>query len=140
VISINHNIIITELGVICGRDAIFLDKINFTSTSNVELIGEINSVLCSIKMSEERYIPYKFLFKSIYYFNMVELDVSYSNILRNVNVSSSLIEVEESELLERIKEVRGLDLRHLIICTYDEIFEIACEEFEMEFNNKGGFS
>ncbi|MGG4345663.1 hypothetical protein [Paenibacillus lautus] len=128
-----HQIINTELGVISGRDAIYLDKLNFTSTNEVELIGEINASLCS-QVNDEKYIPYKFIVKGIYYFNMVELDISYTNVLRDVEVNSSLIEVIGSDLLTTIKEVRGLNLRHLIICTYDEIFEIACKAFEMKFN------
>ncbi|WP_342572253.1 hypothetical protein MKY85_07675 [Paenibacillus sp. FSL R5-0749] len=129
-----HQLMNTELGVISGRDAIFLDKLNFTSTSEAELIREINARLCS-QVNHENYIPYKFIVKGIYYFNMVDLDISYSNILRDVNVHSSLIEVVDSNLLATIKEVRGLDLRHIIICTYDEIFEIACKELEMKFYN-----
>lgn len=106
---------------------------NFTSANEVELIGEINASLCS-QVNDEEYIPYKFIVKGIHYFNMVELDISYTNVLKDVEVNSSLTEVTGSDLLTTIKEVRGLNLRHLIICTYDEIFEIACKEFEMKFN------
>ncbi|RKP44065.1 hypothetical protein D7Z26_27015 [Cohnella endophytica] len=133
--NILQNEISTEVGIISGRDAIFLDKVNFLSTNEVELEGEINAILCSF-VNEEKYIPFKFLFKGIYYFNMVELDISLSTITKDVQLSSSLIEVEDSVLLKTINEVRGLDLRHLIIVTYDDVFEIACKEFNFTFDIK----
>ena len=38
----------TELGVITGRDAIYLDKINHDYTNRkLQFIGEINGALCS---------------------------------------------------------------------------------------------
>ncbi|RJG25310.1 hypothetical protein [Paenibacillus thiaminolyticus] len=66
----------TKLGEIHGRDAIFLDDIQFNYQKNeVKLIGEINGLLCT-ESDDDEFIGYELLFKNVYYFNMVELDVS----------------------------------------------------------------
>jgi hypothetical protein len=65
---------------------------------------------------------------------MVDLDISYYTILNEIDHTSSLIELKETNLLKCIKDRRGVDLKHFIICTYDQVFEVACREFEIAFN------
>ena len=57
----NETVIIKELDKIWGRDAIYLDKIEFDGTHTVTLTGEMNGSLCeNIKGSE--WIAYELTF------------------------------------------------------------------------------
>jgi len=121
----------TELGEIHGRDAIFLDDIQFNYQKNeVKFIGEVNGLLCT-KSDDDEFIGYELLFKKVYYFNMVELDVSLQMFDNPYNESSSLGEVFNTKILRDIKNARNLDLQQYVIYTYDDVFVIACHEFEL---------
>ncbi|MGM1045857.1 MAG: hypothetical protein ACQEXX_06900 [Bacillota bacterium] len=121
----------TELGEIHGRDAIFLDDIQFNYQKNeVKLIGEINGLLCTDSDADE-FIGYELLFKKVYYFNMVELDVSLQMFDNPYNESSSFGELFNTKTLRDIKNARDLELKQYVIYTYDDVFVIACQEFEL---------
>lgn len=120
----------TELGEIYGRDAIFLDDIQFNYQKNeVKLIGEINGLLCS-ESDDDEFIGYELLFKKVYYFNMVELDVSLQMFDNLYDESSSFGELFNTKILRDIKNARDLELKQYVIYTYDDVFVIACQEFE----------
>ncbi|MCY9529733.1 MULTISPECIES: hypothetical protein [Paenibacillus] len=121
----------TELGEIHGRDAIFLDDIQFNYQKNeVTLIGEISGGLCT-ESDDDEFIKYELLFKKVYYFNMVELDVSLQMFDHSYHESSSFVEIGNTKILRDIKNARGLELKQYVIYTYDEVFVIACQDFEL---------
>ena len=60
----NEPIIIEELGKIWGRDAIFLDGIEFDGTHSVKLIGDFNGSLCE-NVENDKWISYELTFKGI---------------------------------------------------------------------------
>ncbi|TVX92631.1 hypothetical protein [Paenibacillus agilis] len=121
----------TALGQIQGRDAIFLDDIQFNYQKNeVKLLGEFNGLLCS-ESNNDGFIGYELLFKKVYYFEMVELDVSLEMFNDLYNASSSFGEMLNTKILTDIKKVRDLELKQYIIYTYDDVFVIACQEFEL---------
>ncbi|SYX83164.1 hypothetical protein [Paenibacillus alvei] len=121
----------TELGEIHGRDAIFLDDIQFNyQKKEVTLIGEISRGLCT-ESDDEEFIGYELLFKKVYYFNMVELDVSLQLFDHPYHDSSSFVEISNTKILRGIKNARDLELKQYIIYTYDDVFIIACQEFEL---------
>ncbi|WP_152393111.1 hypothetical protein [Paenibacillus guangzhouensis] len=126
----------TELGEIYGRDAIFLDDIQFNYLKKeVTLIGEINGVLCT-DSDDDEFIGYELLFKKVYYFNMVELDVSLEMFDIPYNESSSFVEVFNTKILSDIKNAGNLELKQYVIHTYDDVFVIACQEFEFRLKKK----
>ncbi|MDG0876211.1 hypothetical protein L5D93_28885 [Paenibacillus thiaminolyticus] len=121
----------TELGEIHGRDAIFLDDIQFNYLKNeVKLIGEVNGLLCT-ESDDDEFIGYELLFKKVYYFHMVELDVSLQMFDNLYNESSSFGELYNTKILRDIKNARDLELKQYVIYTYDDVFVIACQEFEL---------
>lgn len=121
----------TELGEIHGRDAIFLDDIQFNYQKNeVTLIGEISGGLCT-ESDDEEFIKYELLFKKVYYFNMVELDVSLQMFDHPYHESGSFVEIGNTKILKDIKNARDLELKQYVIYTYDDVFVIACQEFEL---------
>lgn len=134
----NEPIIIEELGLIYGRDAIFLDKIEFEKTHSVKLTGEFNSSLCkNIKQKNDKYIPYEINFKGILEFKMVELDF-----YNDKNYVSSFEKVIDSKRITEFKKSYDGDIKvkdahkHYIFHTYDNVIELIASEFELKLKPK----
>jgi len=127
-------IIVEELGKIWGRDAIFLDKIEFQGTRRVKIVGELNGALCE-KVTHEKHISYEITFFNILEFKMIELDFydskSYSSSFEKVLNSVKLASYRKQELhSSKIKNSH----EHYIFHTYDEIFEVIAEGFDLKLN------
>ncbi|SFS77246.1 hypothetical protein [Paenibacillus sp. BC26] len=87
----------TELGILLGRDCIFLDEINHIyNSATIELSGEVNGNLAT-NGKKDTWIKYKIKLTGIYYFNMIELDVSSKYIDNQYKSVSSLTEVVKSD-------------------------------------------
>ncbi|TDQ27830.1 hypothetical protein [Tenacibaculum caenipelagi] len=129
----NEPIIIEELGLIYGRDAIFLDKIEFDETHSVKLIGEFNGSLCeNVNNEKDKYIPYEISFKGILEFKMTEVDF-----YNDKNYISSFEKVIDSERISEFKNLYDGDIKvkdsheHFIFHTYDDVIEIIACEFKL---------
>jgi hypothetical protein len=123
----------TTVGVLWGRDAIFLDDVEFSYNNNiVRLKGEFGSRFDTDNSATK----YLLEFRSVYIFKMVELDLS-DELIDMDDHNSSLFEILESDLLECAKRNRGVDLRHFIIQTYDDVFEIVCKDYELNIEHNG---
>jgi hypothetical protein len=125
----------TEIGIMKGRDAIYLDEIEYNyAKSTVKLIGEINGSLCS-KFDGDIFIKYELEFHGVYIYKMIELDLSYELLKIDYGISS-FIQVVNSDLVKHAKDIRGVDLKHFVIQTYDDVFEIVCNEYKLSLNLK----
>jgi hypothetical protein len=127
-----YNPVITEVGIISGRDAIHLDEIRVDyAKSRIELFGEFASALCSNSSSEFDFIKYAISFAGIFFFKMTELDFS------TLASESSFDEVLNSKLVEHFKEHDSASKlrfghKHYVFRTYDYIFEVVCQSFELK--------
>lgn len=129
-IKIEFKPIETEVGIIKGRDSIYLDEINYDCVNKkVELLGELNGELCENR--KDKFIKYSLEFTGIYIFNMVELDLSYKLVGMDFSVSS-FVEIECSEKLNHAKKIRNKKLKSFLLQTYDEVFEIICESYTLK--------
>lgn len=116
--------VITDVGKIWGRDAIFLDKVNIINESTFELGGELN-----VKDSDGR--KYSLTFKGVHLFKMTELDFS------EIEYNSSFDLIENSEQISKMvradkaNHIGKIDLsyKHYVFTTYDTVFEVICKEF-----------
>lgn len=122
----------TVAGIISGRDAIFLDNIRVTLyPRKIELRGELNSNLCSKYKDEALFIKYKLTFSGVLAFTMTELDIKghsgISSFDRVVN-SEWLIEMRRKDFSGKVAQ----KLEHYLVFTYDNVFDIACESYELE--------
>lgn len=128
-------IIIKELGKIWGRDAIFLDKIEFERTHSVKLIGEFNGVLCE-NVKDQEYVPYELTFSGLLQFKMTELDLYTLS-----GYTSSFVRVVDSHLLrafawsEDNAKVEPSH-RHYVFYTYDDVIEVIASDFELNLDLK----
>jgi len=136
--KIKEPIIYEELGLIYGRDAMYLDKIEFDRTRNVKLIGEFNSSLCEkTKSHEDKYIPYELTFNGILEFKVIELDFYYCE-----NHVSSFEQVINSDRINEFsKNSQGFKVKdshkHYIIHTYDDVIELIASGFELKIYKNG---
>jgi len=131
----NEPIIIEELGKVWGRDAIFLDGIEFDGTHSVKLIGDFNGSLCE-NVEKEKWISYELTFKGILEFKITELDFFSDN-----KYTSSFEKVIESDIINEFsKNSQNLKLKnsheHYIFHTYDDVIEIIASEFELNLKPK----
>lgn len=127
--------VITPLGYLYGRDAIYVDKLYYGLGRRMTLAGEFNGALAS-KSESDDFVMYTLRFEGVFYFNMVELDL-YSDQLPpgQSDIKSNWLEYRQSPLLERAQQNQELkELRHFILFTYDDVFEIACQRYELELH------
>jgi hypothetical protein len=111
----------TEVGLLEGRDAIYLDKIVFDGDTKVTLIGELN-----LDQGDKKF---EMIFGGVIYFSAIELDFD------DRGQMESLGTIDNSE---RLKIFRTRDHsrktnskhRHYYIRTYDTVFDIVGDRFE----------
>ena len=121
----------TEVGVIFGRDAIFLDSVIVGVYPNsLELIGEFNSSLCSKYKDRDEFIKYNLKFSGVLAYMMTELD------LRDFLGKSSFDLVVNSEWINELnkwnssKKLKS-DHKHFMVFTYDDVFDVICQSYEL---------
>lgn len=127
--TIQQPIILEELGKIYGRDAIFLDKIEFENTKIVKLTGEFNASLCENLQKDSKY---ELTFHGILAFNIIELDFfdlkNYTSSFEKVINSQKLIEFKKSSQGHfKVKNTH----QHYIFHTYDDIIEVIASDFKL---------
>ena len=134
----------TEVGIISGRDAIFLDEQKLVQGDSCGMIfvGELNGDLCSNNATGKEWIPYKLSFEYPIYYFCCELDL-YDHLYRAKlpKKSSSFDIVTKSDLLTNLTE-NTIDFSsryegnfsHFVLATYDYIYEIVARDFTLEID------
>ncbi len=117
--------IITEIGIISGRDAIYLNDLTMLNEMTFRLSGKI------IRAVERKYT---ITFKKVHLFKIVELDFdeiecqsSFDKVVNSVQLDK-MIEVDKQESIGKIDN----SFRHYVFRTYDSVFEIICKEFDLQ--------
>jgi len=115
--------IITEIGKIWGRDAIYLDEMKMINEMTFQLSGEITNPI------EKKYI---ITFKEVHLFKMIELDFdeteykSSFDIVENSTQLKNMIKIDDAEHIGKIDS----SFKHYVFRTYDTVFEIIGKEYE----------
>lgn len=113
--------VVTEVGELHGRDAIFLDEHYFDAANqNLTLRGSVNSNLCT-NAAPGSFIPYEIIFKGVTDFDEIELD-TWIELGKPEHSSSSFFCVSESESEKKF-----------VFQTYDIVFEMFATSYEMQF-------
>ena len=122
----------TEVGIISGRDAIFLDEIKFDyRNSRVGFLGELNSVLCSKKRENNEWIKYSLTFFGVLSFQMVELDFADFRGKSSFDLVQNSKWTNEFRKFDSASKVKP-EHKHYFLQTYDDIFEIVSLNFELK--------
>ena len=128
-------IIIEELGKIFGRDAIYLDAIEFLNIRTVKLRGDINGALCE-NITRHRWIAYELTFHDLLEFSLVKIDF-----FQDTGYTSSFERIIESEKIKRysmssqghkVKKAHEQYLFH----TYDDVIAVIASGFEIKLTPK----
>jgi hypothetical protein len=119
-----RNPIATPFGRLSGRDCLRLDGFEFDSRdSSLTLHGDLNGDLCEHSRSGVL-LPYVLTFRRVVAMRVQELD-SWRD-----QPASSFDEVDGSTWLGALAGEVGERHRHFVVQTYDEVFDVACEQFE----------
>ena len=123
------------LGILSGRDCIHIDRVVQDSSDGLEFKGEINGYLTE-KIKEEKWIPFTLTFHRVIAFSSCELD-TYLNMDTYGNaINSDLNTVENSKCLERLPiraDYDRLELKHYLLFTYDNVYNIIAASFDISF-------
>ncbi|VAW69038.1 hypothetical protein MNBD_GAMMA10-2425 [hydrothermal vent metagenome] len=123
--------VITKYGVLNGRDAIYLDEISFSNgTDNTHIKGEFSLSLCS-KSAKEKWLPYELTFERVLVIKVTELDTWESQ--QNWYNKSSFDLIKNSEWLSKLSGKKTQEHKHFIMLTYDDVIEVICESFLLEY-------
>jgi hypothetical protein len=118
----------TEVGVLNGRDAIFLDSVEY-KFGTLRLEGHFNANLASAYQGREEDIPYILVFTGVMYYAAWELDL-YPN---DRDIESSFDKVENSPLLKTLKNDGSEKMtdqhQHFVLSTYDDVYEIVALDY-----------
>jgi len=124
--------IITEVGIIIGRDAIYLDKVNFINEQTFELVGGFTGSLCE-NLDDDVETAYSIIFNNVHLFKMMELDFDeyeYVSSFDLVENSKQLYKMITEDLERNIKKIDN-SYQHFIFRTYDTVFEIVGKDFKL---------
>ena len=119
----------TPLGILKGRDAIFLDKLEVDiQQGTLTIKGGFNGHLASKPIDKE--VGYTLTFSDVLAFKVIELD-SWS-----FNAASSFDEVVNSEWRAQLGGKVDQSHRHYIIQTYDDVIDVVCRKFTLAIKDK----
>lgn len=115
------------VGVIKGRTALDMKTIKIVSESSLEICLSVDNRKCSMPLNENiRYFDLKVIIDKMLFFKMQN-----NEFLPNLHTNSCLSEILDSELVRENSEIQS-NLRHIVITTYDSIFEIICSSIKFE--------
>ncbi|MDR1198127.1 MAG: hypothetical protein LBK94_03820 [Prevotellaceae bacterium] len=125
--------IITNIGIISGRDAIFLDLVEHKNNV-LTFHGEINSDLLNIKdIGNDDFVKYTLNFYDVIFYQCYELDLYNLNLLK-----SSFDSIKKSKLIEELNsrntEKITNEHKHYRLATYDYIYEIISSKYILKIN------
>ena len=124
----------TKVGVIKGRDGIYLHKMEYNG-SEIIFYGELVENLFNNFGGKD--LKYKLTFRNIVFYKCYELDIyPMENLLQ-----SSFDLIKDSELLKKLKSRDSQNKiqdnhKHYIFGTYDDIFEIIATEYDLIIDNE----
>ncbi len=132
----------TEIGVLWGRDCVYLDHTSKPDSATLLLRGTINCRIVRNFASppgweEAEDLPYELLFHSVLEFQMLELDTwDLQNQDMTALSESCFEEVENSTWLNRLHGEGPQGHRHLRLATYDDVFDVLCQSYMWRFGDK----
>jgi hypothetical protein len=124
----------TPLGILSGRDAIYLDHVQCSvNPLKLVLIGSFNGMLAS-ELPQRGFYDYSLTFVNVQAFQTIELD------LMEYDSQSSFDQVLHSQWLSRLQQRDAAHsvpqtiiatCKHYRLWTYDYVFNVICSEYEL---------
>lgn len=134
-----------DLGVLSGRDCIYVNTVTLDTVNSLTFEGEINGLLAP-KIRDYKWIPYKLVFKRVISHSACELDTFLNSGYNRYNGCFTV--VQDSKQLAKLPIRGDFDrsiYKHFRLFTYDIVFDIFAADFEMtadltKMKNFGGGS
>lgn len=127
-----HSAIKTSLGVLKGRDCIYLDKLNLSNKSSLVIEGQINrSLLESPAVTSLKFLPYRLEFIGVLAFKVIDLETWSHQFSEEIEVNASFVEVLNSKWIESLCNNRVNSNRHYLVQTHDNVIEVICRQFKL---------
>lgn len=123
----NSSAIETPIGILKGRDAIYVDDFHHKYNA-IEITGELNGSLCSRRSSNAEWYRYILKFNTVIVYKCENIDYYQ---WRKWNTVSSFDVISDSIWIEEY----GLDIekfQHYILETYDYVYLIICESYSLD--------
>ena len=124
----------TELGVLRGRDCVYLDAVEQDGDGNMAFTGEINGKLAA----GTGWVPYRLVFQGVAACFFCELD-TYENLAGAGCFDGSCFDrVEDSAWLETLPLRADFDKRrhaHYRLLTYDGVYHVIAAGHRLELRN-----
>lgn len=121
------------LGILDGRDCIYIDMVTQNDMDDLIIKGEINGHLAS-KIRNDKWIPFTFTFHRVIAYFSCEID-TYENIdTYNYLNHSDFILVNNSQWLAAFpirKDFNKSIFKHYQVFTYDYVFNIIAVSYEL---------
>lgn len=125
----------TCLGVLNGRDCIYLDQMKRDDRDNLIFTGDINGHLVSQHRDEKRWFPYTLTFQRVLAYFACELD-TYENLTGTGHLDGSSFDlIEDSSWLKSLPVREDFDkgiYRHYRLFTYDDVYNIIAASYSFE--------
>lgn len=132
-----------ELGVLRGRDCIFLDSVQENDIGDLVFKGEINGSLLEGNNTKyiKNYIKYSLTFKSVMAYFACELD-TYFNLFNSSSLSTSSFDlIDNSKWLQSLPIKQDIDksiYKHYRLVTYDRVYDIVAASYNLEIRDVSG--
>ena len=121
------------LGILNGRDCIYIDTVTQDEMNNLIIKGSINGNLAR-KINEDKWIPYKLIFHRVIAYFSCEID-TYENIDTYGHLDCSDFNwVKNSQWLATFpirKDFEKSIYKHYQVFTYDYVFNIVAVSYEL---------
>ena len=114
----------TEVGLLEGRDAIYLEKIVFDGETKVTLTGELN-------LDKGR--NFEMTFGGVIYFSAMELDFDGRGQVESLGTIDNSEKLKAFKTRDHSRKTNDRH-RHYYIRTYDTVFEIVSDTFRLTVN------
>ena len=123
----------TCLGVLKGRDCIYLDQVKRDGLNNLTFTGDINGHLISQHRDKKDWFPYTLTFRRVLVYFACELD-TYETLTETKHLDGSSLDlIEDSSWLQSLPVREDFDkgiYRHYQLFTYDDVYNTIAVSYE----------
>lgn len=121
------------LGMLSGRDCIYIDSVTQNEVGDLIFKGEINGHLAN-KIKLSKWIPFNLAFHNMIAYCSCEIDTYFNIYFDKSKINSDFNLLENSEWLKTLSISKDFDkskYKHYQVFTYDYVFNIIAESYEM---------
>lgn len=125
----------TDLGILNGRDCIYLEEVKQDAMDNLIFTGDINGALVSLHKNEKEWFGYRLTFSRVLVYFSCELD-TYENLEGSGHLDNSCFDIiDNSDWLHTLPIREDFDkkiYKHYRVFTYDMVYNIIAVNYQFD--------